>query len=113
MVAIVVAGSLYRLMHEPPPDGLGSDYATIGRLIAHDAEVLEAWTLATNLGHGGDRKSEKIKENIVNLDWPEKPQGNSREAALRRLAKEASAGNEAAAAARRAVLAGGWPLADW
>lgn len=87
------------------------------RQVRHDPEALALWTEMTRREAGGDRQSEEArKESIVNNVHdapPTRPQGNSREAALRRLAKEASAGNEAAAAARRAVLAGGWPLADW
>lgn len=67
----------------------------------------QAWTLATNQGHGGDHGNQHTggKNNNVHLAAPQ-PQGNSREAALRRLAKEVAAGNEAAAQMREAVLAG-------
>jgi hypothetical protein len=72
----------------------------IGRLIKHDPEALALWTEATRQEAGGDRQSEEArKESIVNNvhdAFPARPQGNSREAALRRLAKEAANGNEAA-----------------
>lgn len=100
----VIAGNLYRLIHLPPPDGIRSDYATVERLIRHDPEALALWTEMTK-GQQGERTDLVNNVNEV-ASLPGRPQGNSREAALRRLAKEASAGNEAAVQMREAVLAG-------
>lgn len=105
MVAGVLAGNLYRLIHLPPPDGIRSDYATVERLIRHDPEAEALWTEMTK-GQQGERTD--LVNNVNEIaSRPGRPQGNSREAALRRLAKEASAGNEAAAQMRRSASATG------
>lgn len=94
-------GTLYGFVHDRLPDGLATTFATIEKLIKDDAEALAMWTEATR-GKQGERTD--LVDNVH--DVPAKPDGNSREAALRRLNKLEREGDERAVEAKRAVVAG-------
>lgn len=82
----------------PPLAGLGATIEVIRRIIADDPEALDLLDQAVQNGHGGDRS----KSNNVTVA----PAGNSTDKALRRLRREADAGNKQAADLRAEVLAG-------
>jgi hypothetical protein len=65
---------------------LGEDLCTLQNLCRDDAEALAEWEKVTQRQHGGDRKSDEIKIDNVQLDPA--PTGNSRAAALPRLRKD-------------------------
>jgi hypothetical protein len=69
----------------PPLHGLGADLRTLQNLCRDDAEALGELEKVTQRQHGGDRKSDEIKIDNVQLDPT--PTGNSRTAALRRRRK--------------------------
>ncbi|KLL10815.1 MULTISPECIES: hypothetical protein [Protofrankia] len=73
----------------------------IRRVVADDPALVDLLDQALQNPHGGDRSK---FDNVQ--DAPEAPTGNSETAALRRLRKEADAGNEQAAELRSDVLAG-------
>ncbi len=81
-----------------PLRGLGVEVDFIRRVVADDPTTLDLLDQAVQGQHGGDRS----KSNNVTVA----PAGNSSEKALRRLRKEAEAGNEEAAELRAEVLAG-------
>jgi hypothetical protein len=68
----------------------GEDVAKVEAIIKDNAEVLAMWREEMVEQHGGDRKSEQVKEikndNVI-LD-PKPEQGNSKSYALSRLKRE-------------------------
>jgi hypothetical protein len=68
----------------------------IEKLIRDDVEALSLWTAATK--RPGGQRTDLV--NNVHEVTPERPQGTSREAALRRLNKAAAEGNEEAVEAK-------------
>ncbi len=71
------------------PDSLGAEIRTLKNLCRDDAAALDAIDRATVGEHGGDRKSERIKNNNVTLEEAPKPQtGNANAYALRKLRRE-------------------------
>lgn len=93
----------------PYPRGLGATPEIVEAILTSSREVAEAqqarllWDRAVRGGHGGDRRSAASKFDNVQLDAPT---GNTAAAGLRRLDKEAGAGNGIAAQALEAVKAG-------
>ena len=88
------------------PDGLGTDYATIERMIRHDPEALGLWTVATKGPQADEQERDedgRFKSGVHNVNA--RPTGNSRKQALRRLDKLAAI-DERATELRRLVLAG-------
>jgi hypothetical protein len=68
-----------------PLQGLGGDMDTLKRLCGADPETLDLIDKAVKGQHGGDRRSESIKVNNVDVDREERPRGNSRQKAIRDL----------------------------
>jgi hypothetical protein len=68
-----------------PMEGLGTNIEMLKRICAEDKEALDLIDQATQGKHGGDRKSERIKTDIVRLDTNQ--HGNTRQHALRKLRK--------------------------
>ncbi len=68
-----------------PWEGLGSAVEDLKALAAGDVELLDLLDVALRNPHGGDRRSDAINVNNVNVD---RPVGNSEAAALRRLRKD-------------------------
>ncbi len=68
-----------------PMEGLGIDLELLKRICRDDEDAMKLIHKVTIGSHGGDRKSENIKKNIVLLDKP--PEGNTRQKALRQLRK--------------------------
>lgn len=95
--------AFHAFVHEPYPTGLGATYDTIERLIRGDVNLVDAWTKLTQRPVGLNQHAEGF-DNVQLL--PDPPTGNSVAAGLRRLTKEAEAGNEAAATELAAVKAG-------
>lgn len=105
-------------IREPYPRGLGTTYEAVEHFVkagtheGHRIEALALWTEITKKGAGapeGNRnaaaKSETIVD-IVNDCKPERPTGNSAEAGLRRLQKNAGEGNADARENLAEVIAG-------
>ena len=77
------------------PDGLGTDVATLKRVCAGDTVALDLIDQAerAQTPHGGDRRSEAIKIDNINLEKraaaeSEVPSGTAAQYALRRLRKD-------------------------
>lgn len=68
-----------------PPEGLGTNIKMLQRLCAEDPRALDLIDKTVQTKHGGDRRSEKFKNDNVKFDSREN--GNSRVYALRRLRK--------------------------
>lgn len=80
----VVFGSFEEFTRTPPPEGLGTDYKTLSKLCAGDAETLDLLEQTRkSRKRGGDRRSENFKDNNENFERVKK--GNSTEYALKRL----------------------------
>jgi hypothetical protein len=86
--------SFHAFVHEPYPRGLGSDYATVRHFLGSDPVALQLWDEASQRGSGRSAKAETV--NNVNGS-PERPQGNTAQAAVRRLRKAAESGDTKAA----------------
>jgi hypothetical protein len=87
---IVELSCLRDLVTKEPFEGWGEDVAKVEAIIKDNAEVLAMWREEMVEQHGGDRKSEQVKEikndNVI-LD-PKPEQGNSKSYALSRLKRE-------------------------
>lgn len=70
------------------PNGLNTDFKTLWNLCSDHPDVQALLDEVTATQHGGDRKSEEIKNDNVNLD-SEVPNGNSRAYGIRKLRKYA------------------------
>lgn len=77
--------NLRALITEKPIQGWGQDPKKIEAVIKDDPEALALFREAMKESHGGDRKSDAIKDNNVILDTP---QGNSRAYSIARVQKE-------------------------
>ncbi|WP_018639879.1 hypothetical protein [Parafrankia elaeagni] len=89
----------------PPTHGLGATIDLLKRILADDRETLDLLDQALKGQDGGDRLSGDRPTNVDNVNIG-RPVGNTAETALRRLRKEAEAGNAQAAELRAEVLAG-------
>lgn len=102
--------ALRRLRHERfeefararPLRGLGVDVGLVRRAVANDRSVRDA--LDRELQNAAGRPP--ANETVDNVNGFERPTGNATDAALRRLRKEAEAGNAEVAGLRDEVLAG-------
>lgn len=91
------------------PRGLGATPEIVEAILTSAKDAAEAaqarllWDRAVRGEHGGNRRSESFKVDNINI---ERPTGTSVAAGLRRLDKEAEAGNSIAAQALDAVKSG-------
>lgn len=79
----------------PPPEGLGTDIETLWRLCGNDIEAQTAIDEVTKRGNGGNNnpngiggKSHKTIDNVDNIhidNIPDRPDGTTRQAGIRRL----------------------------
>ena len=86
----------------PPTHGLGATIDLLKRILGDDPGTLDLLDQALQGQHGGPRS----KSDNVTLASDPNDRGNSESGALRRLRKEAEAGNVQAAELRDEVLAG-------
>jgi hypothetical protein len=118
-MSVVKPMSLHEFIYKRYPEGLGTNYDTIEKLISGDAEAMDAWQQATKRGAGGANnphglggKSGKTADGIVTLDniqgdkAPSAPTGTSAQAGLRRLRKAADEGDVRAREQHDAYLRG-------
>lgn len=97
--------------------GLGVTVDLVRRVVADDPVAVDLLTEALRDTPGGYREINPIGNNVPSENDLSRPEGNTAEKALRRLRREAEAGNETAAElcaevlapflAARSVLAGG------
>ncbi|MEX5637443.1 hypothetical protein [Parafrankia sp. FMc2] len=85
----------------PMLHGLGVTVDLVRRVVADDPAALDLLDRALQGEHGGDRSA-----NVDNSNVASRPTGTTQDQALRRLRREADAGNEHAAELRTEVLAG-------
>lgn len=71
------------------PEGLGSSLEQLRGLCRDRVDVLDLIDQVLQRPHGGDRRSEEIKVDNVNLEKGEKPTGNASARALRALRNHA------------------------
>jgi hypothetical protein len=83
---LVERASFMQFVTAQPMEGLGTNIEMLQRICAEDKEALDLIDQATQGKHGGDRKSEHIKRDIVTLDADRR--GNTRQHALRKLRKD-------------------------
>lgn len=90
-----------------PPKGLGTTVEDLINLCKKYPAVVEAidQLLRDESSRGGDRKSEKIKVDNINLDFPRAKKGTSLQRSLRRL-RNLAAVDESARKLREQVLRG-------
>ena len=77
-------------METLPPEGLGTDERTLKNLCRDDIEASDLIDRALQGKPGGDKRSESAIT-VDNVNNDQRPTGNSRNAALRRLRKDAPA----------------------
>ena len=100
--SIIPPCSYYDFIHKPYAEGIGASYELVERLIAGDAEAMLMHEKAKGSRQG--QRSDLV-DNINEVEAA-RPTGTSAAAALRRLSKEAEAGNSIAAQALAAVKDG-------
>jgi|WetSurMetagenome_2_1015567.scaffolds.fasta_scaffold00693_26 hypothetical protein len=113
-MSVVKPMSLHEFIYKRYPEGLGTNYDTIEKLISGDAEAMDAWQQATKRGAGaplGNHNAAKVKDettldNIQDCLPPSAPTGTSAQAGLRRLRKAADEGDTRAREQHDAVLRG-------
>lgn len=108
--SIIPPCSYYDFIHKPYADGIGASYELVEKLIAGDRDtmLLHEQAKARKPGNPNrDPETGRLAPSVDNVnDRDERPTGNTAAAALRRLSKEAEAGNTIAAQALAAVKDG-------
>jgi hypothetical protein len=73
---------------EPPLAGIGCSMDMLLRLCKDDKVALDLIDQAVKRPAGGDQRSEEAKTNVDNVNIDPRPDGNSEQAAIRRLRKD-------------------------
>lgn len=79
--------SFAKFVTDPPTRGIGGDIDMVRRLIADDVSLLKLFDKAIQRPAGGDRRSSDFNVDNVHIGLG-RPDGNSRQRALRRLRKD-------------------------
>lgn len=103
---IIPPTTFHAFIHAKYPDGIGANYDLVEKLISGDVKAQTLYTEITKRQPGRPAKSADETLYIVQGSEPEAPTGNSAAAGLRRLMKEADAGNSVAKQALAAVNEG-------
>lgn len=103
---VIPPTTFHAFIHAKYPDGIGGTYDLVEKLISDDVKAQALYTEITKRQPG--RPAKANDETLYNIQGsePSAPTGTSAAAGLRRLVKEAAAGNSAAQQALDAVHEG-------